>query len=65
MVGKVGRAETATDPSPVEMVETVINLRPMAEWPRRRVDRDDAMAQARRLAAEMTSAEVAEGRAVG
>jgi Cu(I)/Ag(I) efflux system membrane protein CusA/SilA len=53
VVGKIGRAETATDPSPVEMVETVINLRPVAEWPRRKVEQEDVTAQARRLASEM------------
>ncbi len=26
--GKAGRAETATDPAPLEMFETVINLKP-------------------------------------
>lgn len=31
--GKVGRAETATDPAPLSMVETVIQLKPMEEWP--------------------------------
>ncbi|MEW6668936.1 MAG: CusA/CzcA family heavy metal efflux RND transporter [Thermodesulfobacteriota bacterium] len=30
--GKSGRAETATDPAPLEMFETVINLRPKSEW---------------------------------
>jgi Cu(I)/Ag(I) efflux system membrane protein CusA/SilA len=30
--GKIGRAETATDPAPLEMVETVIQLKPRAEW---------------------------------
>ncbi len=30
--GKAGRAATATDPAPTEMVETVINLKPEAEW---------------------------------
>ena len=30
--GKAGRAQTATDPAPVEMFETVINLRPESEW---------------------------------
>lgn len=30
--GKAGRAETATDPAPVEMFETVINLKPEAQW---------------------------------
>jgi Cu(I)/Ag(I) efflux system membrane protein CusA/SilA len=31
--GKVGRAETATDPAQLEMIETVIELRPRDEWP--------------------------------
>lgn len=30
--GKAGRAETATDPAPLEMIETVINLKPYSEW---------------------------------
>jgi Cu(I)/Ag(I) efflux system membrane protein CusA/SilA len=30
--GKVGRADTATDPAPLEMVETVVQLRPRSEW---------------------------------
>jgi Cu(I)/Ag(I) efflux system membrane protein CusA/SilA len=30
--GKAGRARTATDPAPVEMFETVINLKPADQW---------------------------------
>ncbi len=30
--GKVGRADTATDPAPLTMIETVIQLRPRSEW---------------------------------
>ena len=30
--GKAGRALTATDPAPLEMIETVINLKPEEEW---------------------------------
>jgi copper/silver efflux system protein len=30
--GKAGRAETATDPAPTEMVETVVNLKPREQW---------------------------------
>ncbi len=30
--GKIGRAETATDPAPLSMVETVIRLKPESEW---------------------------------
>ena len=31
--GKAGRADSATDPAPLEMFETVINLKPSALWP--------------------------------
>jgi Cu(I)/Ag(I) efflux system membrane protein CusA/SilA len=31
--GKAGRAETATDPAPLDMIETTIRLKPEAEWP--------------------------------
>jgi len=30
--GKVGRAETATDPAPLTMIETFIQLKPQNEW---------------------------------
>jgi copper/silver efflux system protein len=30
--GKIGRAESATDPAPLEMVETTIQLKPKSEW---------------------------------
>jgi Cu(I)/Ag(I) efflux system membrane protein CusA/SilA len=30
--GKAGRANTATDPAPLEMAETVINLKPESDW---------------------------------
>jgi Cu(I)/Ag(I) efflux system membrane protein CusA/SilA len=33
VAGKLGRAETATDPAPVEMIETTIMLKPPSEWP--------------------------------
>ncbi len=32
VVGKIGRAETATDTAPVEMFETIINLKPKKYW---------------------------------
>ena len=32
--GKAGRAGSATDPAPVEMFETVINLKPEEAWPK-------------------------------
>ena len=32
VAGKLGRADTATDPAPVEMIETTIMLKPASEW---------------------------------
>ena len=31
--GKVGRAETATDPAPLSMIETIARLKPREQWP--------------------------------
>jgi copper/silver efflux system protein len=45
VVGKAGRAETPTDPSPLDMVETIINLRDHEIWPKRMLKFDDARAQ--------------------
>ncbi len=39
VVGKAGRADTPTDPSPLEMVETMVNLRPRSQWPGRHLER--------------------------
>jgi Cu(I)/Ag(I) efflux system membrane protein CusA/SilA len=30
--GKIGRADTATDPAPLEMIETVVQLKPRSQW---------------------------------
>ena len=32
VAGKLGRMDTATDPAPVEMIETTIMLKPVAQW---------------------------------
>ena len=32
VLGKVGRAETATDPAPVSMIESIVILKPRSEW---------------------------------
>ncbi|MBU4045751.1 MAG: CusA/CzcA family heavy metal efflux RND transporter, partial [Gammaproteobacteria bacterium] len=42
--GKAGRAGTATDPAPMEMFETVINLKPQEEW-RDGMDTDKLIAE--------------------
>ena len=35
--GKIGRAETATDPAPLSMIETTITLKQQDDWPRRKI----------------------------
>jgi Cu(I)/Ag(I) efflux system membrane protein CusA/SilA len=45
IVGKAGRADTPTDPSPLDMVESVVTLRPKAHWPRRKLRYADAQRQ--------------------
>ena len=56
--GKVGRAETATDPAPFDMIETTIMLKPEEQWPL--VDlKDDTgkiIAHRRRTPDELTDA---------
>ncbi len=42
VVGKAGRAETSTDPAPLDMIETMISFRPREFWPRRKLPRADA-----------------------
>lgn len=42
--GKLGRAETATDPAPVEMIETTIQLKPKEEW-REGLTKEDLIAE--------------------
>ena len=32
VVGKMGRAETALDPAPTSMIETIVNLKPKDQW---------------------------------
>ncbi len=32
VLGKIGRAETATDPAPVNMIETIVLLKPRNQW---------------------------------
>ncbi len=38
-LGKIGRAETATDPAPLSMIETTIMLRPLVEYEKVKVAR--------------------------
>lgn len=43
--GKIGRAETATDPAPLSMMETTISLKPKSEWPDPNKTTQELMAQ--------------------
>lgn len=56
--GKVGRAETATDPAPMDMIETTIQLKDEKDWPA--VDIHDAsgrtVAHRKRTVDELTEA---------
>src|SRR5262249_46305051 len=47
VVGKAGRADTPTDPAPLDMVETFVNFRPRELWPKRVLRYDDAVRQTR------------------
>ncbi|HKA08069.1 MAG TPA: efflux RND transporter permease subunit, partial [Gemmataceae bacterium] len=47
VIGKAGRADTPTDPAPLEMLETFINFRPKEYWPKRVLRFDDAALQTR------------------
>jgi len=46
--GKIGRAETATDPAPFDMIETTIMLKPEEEWPKVDVKNDSGKVIAHR-----------------
>ncbi len=50
VLGKIGRADTATDPAPLSMIETTIILKPKDQWPKGKTIEDiikelDAMIQ--------------------
>ncbi|MCC6546829.1 efflux RND transporter permease subunit [Candidatus Sumerlaeota bacterium] len=51
IVGKAGRADTPTDPSPLDMVESIINLRPRAYWVKRRLREEQAHGETQRVVA--------------
>jgi Cu(I)/Ag(I) efflux system membrane protein CusA/SilA len=56
--GKAGRAETATDPAPMDMIETTIRLKPESEWPAVDIRDDDGkiIAHRKRTPDELTDA---------
>ena len=56
--GKAGRAETATDPAPMDMIETTIQLKPTAQWPAVDItdDKGKVIAHRRRTSDELMDA---------
>jgi Cu(I)/Ag(I) efflux system membrane protein CusA/SilA len=56
--GKAGRAETATDPAPMDMIETTIQLKPEADWPAVDIknDNDKIIAHRKRTPDELIEA---------
>ncbi|MEJ0090527.1 MAG: CusA/CzcA family heavy metal efflux RND transporter [Limisphaerales bacterium] len=56
--GKAGRAETATDPAPLDMIETTIRLKPESAWPAVDIlnDTGKTVAHRRRTPAELVTA---------
>ncbi len=55
VVGKAGRAESPTDPAPIEMIETMVNFRPRDFWPKRKMLPHDATRQTRDVLAAMVT----------
>ena len=53
VIGKSGRADTPTDPAPLDMVETFVNFRPKENWPKRAMKFDDAARQTRVVLAKL------------
>ena len=49
VIGKSGRADTPTDPAPLDMVETFVNYRPKKYWPKRVIRYKDAAKQTERI----------------
>ncbi|MBF8287774.1 MAG: cusA 2, partial [Candidatus Rokubacteria bacterium] len=57
VMGKMGRAETALDPAPIGMIETVVMLKPYAAWPVHEITRGDGKVEHRpRTLAEVRAA---------
>jgi Cu(I)/Ag(I) efflux system membrane protein CusA/SilA len=53
VIGKSGRADTPTDPAPLEMIESFVNYRPKELWPKRAIKYDDAVKQVRVMLATL------------
>jgi len=61
VVGKIGRADTATDPSPLDMVETIVTMQPTDWWPKRKMEFRDVLRQGGAAAAALQRAGYLQG----
>ena len=62
VVGKLGRATTATDPAPIGMFETIVNIIDPSTWPRRAVKTDATARLVSDIAERLLSAEILSNR---
>src|SRR6185436_2966597 len=53
VIGKAGRADTPTDPAPLDMVETFVNFRPKELWPKRVLKFPDAARETEQVLAAL------------
>ncbi len=58
VVGKAGRAETPTDPAPLDMIESMVNFRPRDFWPRRKLQLADGQRQTKAVLDALLAAEL-------
>lgn len=61
LMGKMGRAETALDPAPIGMIETVVLLKPYAAWPAHEITRADGRLETRPRTLEEVRSALAAG----
>lgn len=60
VMGKAGRAETPFDPAPLDMIETMVEFRPRAWWPSRRLLPQDATRHATAVVGALVQAALVE-----
>ena len=65
VVGKLGRATTATDPAPIGMFETIVSIVDPSIWPRRAVKEDVAASLVHDIAVQLINAEILSDTHVG
>ena len=61
VMGKAGRADTPTDPAPIDMIETMISFRPQEFWPRRKLSSPALSRSIERTLDELVARRLIEG----